>query len=262
MKYSLCLIITLSFTSWCSLSSAEPAQDKGLQIVKQSKALNRGWVDGEAEMEMHLFDKEGNKNIRSLRMKMKEVEGDGDKKLSIFDQPRDIKGTRFLSLSHALVPDEQWIFLPAIKRVKRIASRNKSGPFLGSEFAYEDIGSSEIAKYKYNYLKQEPCGELSCHIIEFEPQYESSGYSKMIVWLDTKDLQQRKIDYYDRKGSLLKTLGFREYKQYLNKYWQAGIKEMVNHQTKNRTLLITLKYALGLGLDDSLFSHRGLKRRF
>ncbi len=254
------ILLTLIFTSFSLV--AESSSEKGLRIVSQSKALDLGWVDGESDMEMHLFDQEGSKNIRSLRMKLKEVKDDGDKALTIFDQPKDIKGTRFLNLSHALISDEQWIYLPALKRVKRISSRNKSGPFLGSEFAYEDIGSFEVEKYEYSYLKEEVCGELTCHVLEFLPQYESSGYSKMIVWMDIKALQRRKVDFYDRKGSLLKTLILSDYKQYLNQYWRSNHKEMLNHQTKSKTLLITLNYALKVGLSDSLFTHRGLKRKF
>ena len=81
-----------------------------------------------ADMKMILKNRAGNTSVRTIRTKTLEVSGDGDKSLSIFDEPADVKGTAMLTYSHGLEPDDQWLYLPAIKRVKRISSRNKSGP--------------------------------------------------------------------------------------------------------------------------------------
>ena len=74
--------------------------------------------------------------------------------------PKDVKGTATLTFTHKVGPDDQWLYLPALKRVKRITSENRSGSFVGSEFAYEDLGSQELEKYsKRKYIKEEPCPE-------------------------------------------------------------------------------------------------------
>ena len=135
-------------------------------------------------MKMILRNRQGQESLRDIRIKTLEVSGDGDKSLSIFDNPRDIKGTAFLSYTHALKPDDQWLFLPALKRTKRIASANKSGPFMGSEFAYEDLTSQEVEKYSYKWLRDELIDDRDTWVIETYPQYENSGYTRRVVWMD------------------------------------------------------------------------------
>lgn len=211
-------------------------------------------------MEMILRNKQGQESRRELRIQALEVEGDGDKSLSVFDAPKDIKGTALLSFTHALVPDDQWLYLPALKRVKRIASANKSGPFVGSEFAYEDLTSQEVEKYTYKYLRDEKIGDADAFVIEAYPAYENSGYTRQVVWLDKNMYQPVKIDYYDRKNALLKTLETSNWQQYLDQYWRPGRMLMTNHQTNKVTELLWTDYAFRTGLSDRDFDRNTLKR--
>jgi len=87
-------------------------------------------------------------------------------------------------LTHALTPDDQWLYLPALKRLKRISSRKKSGPFMGSEFAYEDMSSQEVEKYRYKWLRDETVEGRDAYVVERRPTYEYSGYTRQIVWID------------------------------------------------------------------------------
>ena len=123
-----------------------------------------------------------------------------------FDRPRDIKGTAFLSFTHAVGADDQWLYLPALKRVKRISSNNKSGPFLGSEFAYEDFSSQEVAKYKYKYLRDEEYKDMPCFVLERYPVDKNSGYTRQIGWIDQAEYRLQKIESYDRKDELWKVI--------------------------------------------------------
>ena len=148
-----------------------------------------------ADLEMILTNKHGQSSQRTMRIKSLEVEGDGDKSLTIFDNPRDIKGTAFLSHTHALKPDDQWLYLPALKRVKRIASANKSGPFVGSEFAYEDLSSFEVEKYSYRYLGDEKVLDEDSYMLESVPTDKYSGYSKLVTWLDQENYRVLKAQY-------------------------------------------------------------------
>jgi hypothetical protein len=198
--------------------------------------------------------------LRSLKLNTLEVVGEGDKSLTIFDSPRDIKGTAFLSFTHALVPDEQWLYLPALKRVKRISSSNKSGPFLGSEYAFEDLTSFEVAKFSYKYLRDEVVDGIDCYVIELIPKYEYSGYTRQISWVDKNRYIVTKVEYYDRKETLLKTQFFKEYKQYLNQYWRASEQLMTNHQNGKSTALIWENYQFKTGLTNRDFDKNTLKR--
>jgi hypothetical protein len=185
---------------------------------------------------------------------------DGDKSLIIFDTPRDIKGTAFLSFTHALIPDEQWLYLPALKRVKRISSSNKSGPFLGSEYSFEDLTSFEITRYSYLYLKDAIIDGIDCFVIEMRPTYEYSGYTRQVGWIDKTRYIIIKSEYYDRKDSLLKTQWFKKYKQYFGTYWRASQQIMTNHQNGKSTELLWENYEFGLGFTERDFDKNTLKR--
>lgn len=255
-------VIVSSLIVLCSTLTAPAHADpaKGLEIAKQRKAKDLGWEDSTATVEMLLKNAQGQTSTRLMRMKSLEVEDDGDKGLTIFDEPRDVKGAAFLNHSHVVGADDQWLYLPALKRVKRISSRNKSGPFMGSEFAYEDLSSFEIEKYQFDYLKDEYVNDVPTYVLQQIPEDKNSGYTKQLVWLDKTEYRPLKVEFYDRKGALLKTLTFSDYKQYLNKHWRAHTMEMVNHQTGKSTTLSTVKLAFRTGLEEKDFRKNILKR--
>ncbi len=254
------IALLFSLVAFTGAVLAETPEEKGLAIAVEADKRDQGWSDQATVMKMILRNSQGAESMREIRGKTLEVKGDGDKSLTIFDTPRDIKGTAFLSFTHALKADEQWLYLPALKRVKRISSSNKSGPFMGSEFAYEDISSQEVEKYKYKFIKDGEVNGRAAFIIERYPQYKKSGYTKMVTWLDKKMYQPLKIEFYDRKKSLLKTLTQHGYKQYLNKYWRPARMEMVNHQTGKSTTLLWTSYKFKNGFKSRDFDRNSLKR--
>ncbi len=250
----------IALTLISTFALAQTAEEQGLAISKESKIRDLGWGDSTANMVMVLRNAQGQESIREIKMRSLEQENDGDKSLTIFNKPRDVKGTAFLSFSHPVAADEQWLYLPALKRVKRISSRNKSGPFMGSEYAFEDLSSFEIEKYSYKYLGDEVVQNQDSFMVEQNPTDENSGYTKRIVWIDKAEYRILKIDFYDRKNSLLKTLSYADYKQYLDKYWRANSMNMVNHQNGKSTELQWNNYAFKTGLKDSDFNKNSLKR--
>ncbi len=254
------IIMFLFAVIFSAQSFALTNEEKGLQIITEVDKRDTGFGDSKALLTMRLTNKKGDESLRSLKINTLEVIGDGDKSLTIFDSPRDIKGTAFLSFTHALVPDDQWLYLPALKRVKRISSSNKSGPFLGSEYAFEDLTSFEVAKYDYKYLRDEIIHEIACYVIELIPKYEHSGYTREIVWIDQVRHIVIKIDYFDRKEVLLKTQQFKAYQQYLNQYWRAGEQLMTNHQNGKSTSLLWENYQFRIGLTDRDLDKNTLKR--
>jgi len=241
--------------------AATPAE-KGLEIAKEMDRRDLGFKDSRANLTMTLTNRHGEQTTRKLRLSSLEVPhtATGDKSLTVFNYPRDIKGTAFLSFTKILDPDDQWLYLPAVKRVKRISSANKSGPFVGSEFAYEDLVSFEVGKYSYKWLKDEACGDLTCFVIERTPKYENSGYTKQIVWVDQGEYRVQKVDFYDRKDSLLKTLVQTQFKQYVDKYWRPSLMVVKNLQTGKATELRFSDYEFRVGLKEQDFTSSRLKR--
>ena len=244
------------------VSFAEPTpEEKGFEIAARSDRSDRGFIDSTVDLRMVLRNKAGQETTRSLRIRTLEVphEEVGDKSLIVFDSPADIEGTSLLSHAKILDPDDQWLYLPALKRIKRIASVNKSGPFMGSEFAFEDFTSLELRKFNYKYVGEESYNGMPCDVVERFPRYEHSGYTKQIAWIDQDVYQIRKVEYYDRRGDPVKTLTLEEYKEY-DGVWRAHKMLMVNHKTGKSTDLIYSNYAFKNGLTENDFVKGVLSR--
>ncbi len=247
---------------WLPLNTiAASPEEKGLTIALETDNRDSGFGDTTFDMIMVLKNRHGQESRRKLRSRVLEIKEDGNKSLTIYDTPRDVKGTAFLSFGHKAGDDDQWLFLPALKRVKRISSRNKSGSFMGSEFAYEDFASQEVEKYDYKWIKDAPFEGQPCFIVEYYPKdQKNSGYTRQVTWIDKKEYKVMKIEYFDRKDSHLKTLMFNGYKKYLDKHWRADEMLMINHQNGKSTQLYSSNYKFKTGLTDSDFNKNSLKR--
>jgi outer membrane lipoprotein-sorting protein len=263
-------IVCIALAGFTAMSKAEAAvdsepdalitaQQRGLEIAKEADRRASGYGDSEETFTMTLRDKRCRQRTRTLRLRSLEQADDGDWSLTIFDQPADVKGTALLTYSHGLEPDDQWIFLPALKRVKRISSKNKSGPFMGSEFAFEDFSSFELEKYHYTYIRNEPCGELQCTVSEWIPAYEHSGYSRMEVWHDQSEYRGHRIEFYDRNGKHLKTLLMNNYRLFEQRFWRPMHWQMTNHKTGKVTLLDYDSIEFGMGFTPRDFDQNSLK---
>ena len=234
--------------------------NKGLEIAILSDINNDGFIDRSSTMTMNLINKRGDVVTRKLRFKSLEVPTDGDKSIAIFESPRDVKGVAILSYAHKVEADDQWLYLPALKRVKRIASKNKSGPFLGSEFSFEDFSFQEVEKYEYLYLDEEIYLNNPCYVIERKPLDPYSGYTKQLVWIDKENYLVQKIHHFDRKSFHLKTQLFKDYRKYDGFFWQPHEIEMINHQNGKKSILIFDDVKLKSGFTDRDFSQNSLKR--
>lgn len=241
-------------------SPSESPEQKGLRIATEAHERGQGFGNFTAQQRMTLRNKKGQESQRQLRMKVLEVDGGGDKSLLVFDQPRDVKGTALLIHAHKNKDDDQWLYLPALKRVKRISSSNRSGSFMGSEFSYEDLSPPELEKFTYRFLRDEPCGKLTCTVSERTPVNKKSGYRRQLVWQDQREFRLWKVEYYDRKDSHLKTLTLKKYKKYLDRFWKAGEMKMVNHLTGKSTLLTLSDFQFRAKLNARDFTQTGLKR--
>lgn len=238
-----------------------PEAQKGYDIAARSDRSDHGFGDSRVDARMVLRNAAGQTTERDLSFLTleKEDESVGDKSLVIFNSPRDVAGTALLSHAKILDPDNQWLYLPALKRVKRISSANKSGPFVGSEFAFEDFTISELNKFTYAYAGEEVLDGMTTDVLDRFPRYDRSGYVRQRIWIDQDVYQPRKLEFYDRRGALLKTLTISDYRNY-DGVWRGHRLEMVNHQTGKETDLLYADYAFNTGLDDGDFVRGVLQR--
>jgi len=259
MRLSLFIVVIL-FSS-CLQGIAETPEEKGLAIIIEADHRASGFDNYSAEMKMILRNRKKEESIRIIRSQVLETTDDGDKSLTIFDLPKDVRGTALLTFTHKYTSDDQWLYLPALERVKRISSSNKSGSFMGSEFAYEDLGSREVEKYTYRYLKDEEFGDYLCVVVESKPEdSKNSGYSRIVTWLDKQEYRVWKEDYYDKKNRLLKTLTLKDYSKYLAFLWKPHLLQMVNQQNGKETDFLMTNYRFAIGLTDRDFSKKSLSR--
>ena len=232
----------------------------GLAIFREADRRESGYGDLQVDLEMVLRTSHGDESRRELRIRQLEIDGDGDRLLVVFDTPKPISGTALLSYAHKLEADDQWLYLPAVKRVKRITSENKSGPFLSSEFAYEDLALQEVEKYSYRLLETESETPVS-YTVERRPTDANSGYARQVVVLDAAELRIQQIDYFDKYDRLLKTLVATEYEKHQDQFWKPARMLMSNAQTGKSTELIWRDYRFATGLDaDRDFSTNSLRR--
>lgn len=218
----------------------QSAEERGLAIAREAERRGKGWKDSRAQAEMILRERGGGASRRRLETRAIELAGDDldSKSLMVFRFPPDLDGTALLTHSYRRREDDQWLYLPDVRRVRRIAGGNKSGAFLGSEFSFEDMRDPQIEKYRYRYLRDEALAGQACFVLERVPTDPDSGYTRQIVWLDKAEYRTLQVQFFDRKSTLLKTMQVGDHRRHLGRIWRAHRINMVNHQTGKSTELI------------------------
>jgi hypothetical protein len=269
---SLCLTTISGWAAAASIVDASVAADgfsieglsaaeAGLAIFQEADRRDSGYQDLRVDLEMILRTSHGSESRRVLKIRQMEMADDGDRLLVVFETPKPIRGTALLSYAHRVDPDDQWLYLPALKRVKRIASQNKSGPFLSSEFAYEDLALQEVEKYTYRLVDRiEEEGE-SYFVVERTPVGDHSGYARQLVQVDVGELRIHHIEYFDRQDRPLKSLQVEGYQIHEERFWKPQTMLMSNLQTGKSTELTWRNFEFASGLDaDRDFSTNSLLR--
>jgi outer membrane lipoprotein-sorting protein len=230
-------------------------EEKGYQIAKAADDLNNGYRDYSASGNMILKNKAGSSAVRDFDFKSMET-ADGDMSLLVFNWPGDIRDTGLLTHGHKARSDDQWVFLPADRRTKRIAGSGRSGSFVGSEFTYADMVEQDLEKFSYKWLSEEAC----CNVVERIPKSADSGYSREIVWFDKSNNTVARVDYYNIGGIILKTMTAVGYKKYVGRFWRSTTMTMINHLTGKSTTLVWRDQKFSVGLSANEFSTEALGR--
>ena len=190
-----------------------------------------------------------------------------DSKFAVkFSTPADIKGTAFLQVEHNEGDDDLWIYLPALKKSRRLVASNKKDSFVGSDFSYGDVSLPKAARYRHTLARTERMDDVDCHVIESIPGDDTvkanSGYSKKITWVRSDNFVETKVEYYDLAGRLLKTQRVTNPQVVDAKAgrWFPLSREMTNHQTGHKTTLNVLKLETNVPTPDELFTTRYIER--
>jgi len=262
MLTSLLLVLTLLAMSATQADTAlSPEMQRGLDIFQEADARLSGYGDLAVALQMTLRTARGRSSERHLRISQLEVVDDGDKVMVVFDTPADIRGTALLSHTHKIEDDDQWLYLPAIKRVKKITSRNKTRAFVGSEFSFEDLALPELEKYNYRFLREEELdGQLS-FVVERISKNKYSGYTSEVFWFDQEAYRILRVEYFDHQEMPVKVLTVSGYQLFEERFWKANRMYMENLRTGKSTELLWSDYSFGVGLGaDRDFSVASLRR--
>jgi hypothetical protein len=242
---------------------ADPDADdlaQGRAVADAAARADAGFADSTVSVRMVLHDGRGRTSERALRILTLEGSGgSGDRTLIVFDAPATERGTALLTWNQP-GDDDQWLYLPALKRVKKIAARNRSGPFVGSEFAFEDLTEDEIESFVWRLEGTDPCGDDRCYRVERVPVDPLSGYARQLAWYETETLRLIRVEYFDRKNAPMKVLETGAWTRSPEGFWRAHYMDMRNGQTRRRTELHWSEFGFGEGLDAADFTTTALQR--
>lgn len=237
------------------------AGNKGYEIALEVDKRGSNFVDLKVDMEMIIRSADGRETSRQLSIRQLEMENDGDRSLLVIRSPRALRGSAVLSHAHPDRSDDQWIFLPAVKRVKKITSNNKSGPFLGSDFAYEDLVYQEVDRFTYKFLKEDLIGSTEYWVVERTPLDDHSGYSKQLTWYNKSKYRVERIEYYDKHQRHSKTLTMTDFRLYEGQFWKPHLMVMESVLNSRSTQMIWSEFVFDNGfLSKRDFSTTALRR--
>jgi len=261
---ALTLLIGLALTSaaWGqeSAPAAENTQTPSARDIIDKAGDKQFPENSIIDMTMILINKKGKKRERTLEIKRKTFEDGESKSVAYFLAPKDIRGTAFLVWEHKKRANDQFIYLPTMKALRRIASSQKNQSFFGSDFSYADMETQDIDDSVHKMLPQQEMDGKSYWVIESIPKPKSdSAYSKRVSWVEKKELIPEKVEFYDKKGRLLKTMK-------VNRTGLVG-KEvlpldftMENVQKKHKTEIVSNEVKVDQDIPDKEFTKRAIQR--
>jgi hydrophobe/amphiphile efflux-3 (HAE3) family protein len=257
-------ITSLLLLALLTPSAASAQTPTGKQIIERNDVM-RSVDDEQVELEMQLINKAGQKRDRRVSWVLKNDAQRNQKGLIRFVAPADVRGTALLSIENADREDDQWLYLPALRKSRRISAANKSDSFVGSDFAYEDLGPEEIDQHDYKLLREDTVDGAAVYVIVATPNNDArkreSGYSRREIFVRKDNAAIARIDFYDRQSELLKVLRTKDIRQVPStKTWRAQTIEMANQKTGHTTVIIYGQFVINKGLSDDTFSIRELER--
>ena len=231
----------------------------GAQIVQKVYDRPTG-EDQTGELTMTLINSRGSSRVRTISQFQKDF-GDTEKKIMFFVSPADVRNTSFMNWTYddASKSDDQWIYLPALKKVKRISSDSRSDNFMGSDFTYDDLGDRHPNSDTHTLLREEKFNGDDCYVVESFPKEEEYMYSRTVTWISKDKFIGHKREFYDEDEELLKILTLKKHEK-IGEYWIQTSTEMHNVQKDHKTIMELKNIKVDTGIDDSKFTERMMTR--
>ena len=231
----------------------------GLKIIENVYNRDTG-EDQTADLTMSLINSRGDERVREIKQYLKDF-GKMEKKIMFFVAPADVYNTSFMNWSYDEdgKDDDQWIYLPALKRVKRISSDSKSDYFMGSDFTYDDLGDRQPTADTHKLLREEEIDGEMCYVVESIPKEEEYMYAKTITWIIKDKWIGKKKEFYDEDDDHLKTLTVKE-SVTIKDFIVITLSEMHNVQSDHKTIMKLENVKVDTGVSDRKFTERMMKR--
>lgn len=252
---------TANFFVLAIIATAMAYQPSNAQLTGQQameKVYNNpSGVDTQGSLTMTLTNNRGEQRVRTLKQFIKD-DGKMEKKIMFFVTPADVKNTSFMNWSYTDGrSDDQWIYLPALKRTKRISSDGKSDYFMGSDFTYDDLGDRHPNQDNHKLLREEKVDGKDCYVVESTPKEGDYMYSKTITWVMKENFLGLKREFYDDRDKLLKVLTIKKFDK-VDGFWTILETEMHNVQKNHRTNMKFTDVQKNKGIPDSRFTERSM----
>ena len=231
----------------------------GRDIVEKVYNLPAG-DDQTSNLTMTLINKSGKERIRKIKQFTKDM-GDMEKSIMFFQSPADVKNTSFMNWTYddESKNDDQWIYLPALKKTKRISSDSKSDYFMGSDFTYDDLGDRKLDDDTHKLIGEETIDGVDYYLVESTPKDEEYMYSKTKTWIRKDSFIGLKKEFYDEDAELLKILHIRNFEE-ISGLLIITNSEMHNVQKDHKTTMVLSNIEINTGISDSKFSERMMMR--
>jgi outer membrane lipoprotein-sorting protein len=242
-----------------AVAASGQAQISGRKIMENVYYRPTG-RDIQSELTMTLINSRGEQRERQIKQFMKDF-GTEEKKILFFIAPADVRNTSFMSWSYDQEgrDDDQWVYLPALKRVKRLSSDSKSDYFMGSDFTYDDLGDRHPSEDDHRLLREENLNGHPCYVVESVPKDPDYMYSKTVSWVVKDKWIGQKREFYDQDGELLKVLTVESYDN-IDGYWVLLHFEMQDVQRDHTTKMQLQNVQIEKGIADSYFTERMMMR--
>ena len=231
----------------------------GREIIDKAYNQPTG-EDQTSNLTMTLINKSGSERVRKIKQFTKDF-GDVEKSIMFFTAPADVKNTSFMNWTYddPDKSDDQWIYLPALKKVKRISSDSKSDYFMGSDFTYDDLGDRKLDDDTHTLLREETIDGIDYYVVESIPKDEDYMYSKTVTWIRKDNFIGLKKEFYDEDGELLKILKIKKFEE-ISGFLVITNSEMENVQKTHRTIMKLDNIQINTGIPASKFTERMMMR--
>ena len=232
--------------------------------IMEKNSDQRKVADETVDILMVIKNKKGDKRERKITLTTLTNDEDLQKSLISFSSPKNVKGTGLLTYENLDSEDDQWLYLPALKRTRRISAADQTDNFMGTDFTFEDLSTENLKDFEYKIISKESLDGIEAYQIEAIPANEKakkeSGYARRVLWIGHSDFVIRKVEFYDSKSQLIKMLSAKDIREVAPGVWRAKEVTMKDLKTQHSTTLLYKQFLVNKGLSENQFTMRSLER--